>query len=506
VREADAAVLEKRRARIVARLDRDNLPEDLSRPVMTGSNLRYEMSARVQAMPCGGIGLIHELVRSIGLAESIDERVEVFKRHFPYHESDHVLNLVYNVMTGGTRLEDIERLRNDEAYLNTLGCQRIPDPTTAGDFLRRFATPDDAKALMNGINDARVRVWKKGLSRAEKKLALIDSDGTIAPTTGECKQGMDISYKGEWGYAPLLVSLANTQEVLFTMNRSGNRPSHDGAVEYMDAAIALVRRGGFKRVRLRGDTDFSLTHHFDRWHEDRVEFVFGMDCTAALVARAEALSDKDWKLLERPRHEASGERERPENVKDRIIAERGYTQLVGDEEKVAEFSYRPAACKHSYRVVALRKLIRVEKRQQLLFYEQRFFFYVSNVRKGQLSGGQVVFDANARCNQENVIEQLKNGVQALRMPSDNLVANWAYLVIGSLAWNLKIWLGLCLPKSEPAREIRRMEFRRFLTSVMLIPCQVLSTARRMVLRILSYTLWAPVLLDGVPYFRRWREA
>jgi len=254
-----------------------------------------------------------------------------------------------------------------------------------------------------------------------------------------------------------VVSLANTQEVLFTKNRSGNRPSHDGAVEYMDAAIALVRRGGFKRVRLRGDTDFSLTRHFDRWREDGVEFVFGMDCHEALVKRADALSDSDWKLLDRPRTAPTGERARPENVKERLIAERGYTQLVGDEEKVAEFSYRPAACKHTYRVVALKKLIRTEQHQPLLFYARRFFFYVTDVSRAELPADDVVFQANARCNQENVIEQLKNGVQAMRMPSDALVANWAYLVIGSLAWNLKIWLGLCLPTSEPAREIRRME-------------------------------------------------
>ena len=505
MRVQDAAVLAERGVRIQGRLDRDNIPDDLSRPMIAGCNVRYEMSARIQATPCGGIGLIHEMVRAIGLAESIDRRVEVFKRHFPYHESDHVLNLTYNIMSGGTRLEDLERLRNDEAYLNTLGCQRVPDPTTAGDFVRRFEV-EDVKALMAGINETRVRVWKKGLSRQEKKMALIDSDGTIAPTTGECKEGMDISYKGQWGYAPLLVSLANTQEALFIVNRSGNRPSHDGAVEYMDAAIELVRRGGFKRVRLRGDTDFSLTHHFDRWHDDGVEFVFGMDCNAALVERAEALSDQEWKLLERPRNEPTGARARPDNVKDRIIDERGYTKLVGDEEKVAEFTYRPGACQHSYRVVALRKLIRVEKHQQLLFYEQRFFFYITDVRKAELSTEEVVFQANARCNQENVIEQLKNGVQAMRLPADSLLANWTYMVIGSLAWNLKIWLGLCLPKGEPAREIRRMEFRRFLNSVMLIPCQVLSTARRTVLRILSYTPWAPVLLDGVPHFRRWRAA
>jgi hypothetical protein len=258
--------------------------------------------------------------------------------------------------------------------------------------------------------------------------------------------------------------------------------------------------------RAFGDTDFSLTRHFDRWHEDGVEFVFGMDCHPALVERAEALSENDWTLLERPHREPTGERARPDNVKQAIIAERGYTQLVGDEEKIAEFSYRPAACRHTYRIVALRKLIRVEQHQQLLFYERRFFFYVSNVRKAELPGEEVVFQSNARCNQENLIEQLKNGVQAMRMPSDGLVANWAYLVIGSLAWNLKIWLGLCLPTGEPAREIRRMEFRRFLNSVILIPCQVLHTARRLVLRILSYTPWAPVLLDGVLHLRRWREA
>jgi hypothetical protein len=471
--------------------------------MLGGTNVRYEMSARVQATPCGGIGLIHAMVRSIGLAESINHRVHVFKRHWPYHESDHVLNLAYNILAGGTRLEDIERLRQDQAYMNTLGAERIPDPTTAGDFTRRFEK-SDVGDLMMAINDARVRVWKKGLSREEKKLALIDNDGTIAPTTGECKEGMDISYKGTWGYAPLVVSLANTQEVLFTMNRSGNRPSHDGAAEYMDAAIALVRRGGFKRVRLRGDTDFSLTRHFDRWHQDGVEFVFGMDCNPALVEIAEALSDKDWTLLERPDKEPTGERARPENVKERIVDQRGYKKLVGDEEKVAEFSYRPAACERTYRVVALKKLIRVEQNQQLLFYERRFFFYISNVRKADLGTVEVVFEGNRRCNQENVIEQLKNGVQAMRMSSDSLLSNWAYMVIGSLAWNLKIWLGICLPKGEPAREIRRMEFRRFLSSVMLIPCQVLSTARRMVLRILTYTPWAPVLLDGVPHLRRWR--
>jgi hypothetical protein len=504
MRARDAVVWEAQRARLAARLDRDNLPADCSRPMLAGRNVRYEIAARVEAMPCGGIGLIHEMVRALGLARSIDERVHVFKRHFPYHESDHVLSLAYNVLCGGTRLEDLERLRSNAAYLNTLGCDRVPDPTTAGDFLRRF-DEEQVMELMGAMNTARVKVWKK-LPRKERALALVDVDGTIAPTTGECKEGMDISYKGTWGYAPLVVTLANTQEVLFVKNRSGNVPSHSGAVEYLDAAVALVRQGGFRRVRLRGDTDFSLTAHFDRWTADAVEFVFGMDAQRNLVELAERLSETDFAPLKRCAcPPVARPRQRPDHVKQIIIHERGYEKLILEAEHVAEIAYRPQKCRRAYRLIILRKTIRVERGQQHLFDQIRYLFYITNVDDDVLTPSEVVAEANDRCNQENLIEQLKNGVQALRLPSDALVSNWAYAVIATLAWNVKIWLSILLPQ-RLARELRRMEYRRFLHSVMLVPCQVLRTARQLVLRLLTYTPWAEVLLSGTQYFHRWRTA
>lgn len=474
------------------------------RPMLAGASGDYAVSGRIRALSCGGIGLVHQLVRSLGLAEAIDRHVHVFKRHFPYHESDHVLNLAYNVLAGGTCIEDLERLRQDEAYLDALGARRIPDPTTAGDFLRRF-DEENLFALMAAQNEVQLRVWKR-LGRGERELARIDVDGSIAPTSGECKEGMELTFKGEWGYAPLVVSLANTREVLFTANRPGNSASHAFAAPYMDAAVDLVRSGGFRRVRLRGDTDFSLTQNFDRWSENEVEFIFGIDGHPSFVARADGLAESAFRPLKRPskRQVRTEPRTRPENVKERIIRERGFENLVLESEHVAEIPYTPTRAAGTYRMIVLRKTIRVEKGQLRLGDEVRYLFYVTNVGRDQLSAEEVVFEANARCDQENVIEQLKNGVRAMRMPSDGLLSNWAYLMIASLAWNLKAWLSICLPQKNLGRELRRMEFRRFLNSLMLVPCQVVKSARRVVLRILAWTPWASVLLDGMEHFRRCR--
>src|SRR5512133_1862133 len=303
-------ILRNRKQRIQRRLRPQSWPER-DRPMLTGRNICYEMADKAQAISCGGIGVIHLLAQKIGLVDSINQKVEVLKRHLPYHESDHVLNLAYNIMAGGERLEDIELRRQDECFLNGLGAQRIPDPTTAGDFTRRF-TPENIVSLTDAINEARQRVWQEQPAGFLAK-AVLDVDGTIAGTLGECKAGMDISYKGIWGYAPLIVSLANTKEVLYLVNRPGNAPSHDGAGPWIDRAIALVKPHA-GQVHLRGDTDFSLTGKFDEWDQAGVTFNLGMDASAKLVALAQSLSEAQWRGLVRGEPEIKTEpRERPEN-------------------------------------------------------------------------------------------------------------------------------------------------------------------------------------------------
>ena len=249
MKEKDSRILGECKRKLAKPLERKQWAEQ-DMPMFRARNIHYEMAERTRAIDCGGIGAFHTLARRTGLIEAIDDSLHLLKRHLPYHESDHVLNIGYNVLTGGTCLDDIELRRNDETYMNGLCAARIPDPTTAGDFTRRFCE-DDVLALMESVNRIRVKIWRKRLSRKERKVGIIDVDGMVAATTGECKEGMDMAYNGVWGYHPLLVSLANTMEPLYLVNRSGNRPSHEGAAAWTGKAwFALLVRGREKRTGL----------------------------------------------------------------------------------------------------------------------------------------------------------------------------------------------------------------------------------------------------------------
>jgi hypothetical protein len=492
--------LANRKNRIERRLDKKRLG-NTSRPAFTAANIHYEFGDRCHGLAHGGIGAIHLLARRIGLIDAIDRNLHLLLIHLPYHESDHVLNFAYNALCDGTCLQDIELRRQDEVYLDALGAQRIPDPTTAGDFCRRFAAAD-VHTLIDTFNEVRQRVWARQPA-AFFDLARIDMDGTLVETTGECKVGMDIAYNGVWGYHPLVVSLANTGEVLSVLNRPGNRPSHEGAAAEVDRAVRVCFAGGFRQVLLRGDTDFSQTKYLDGWNADpRVRFIFGLDKSWAKHVLADDLQAAAWHKLDRPaRYEVKTQpRPRPPRVKEQIVRERAFENKRLVSEDVAEMPYRPSACQNIYRLIVVRKNLSVEKGELRLFDDYVYFYYLTN--DWTSSPATIVFEANQRCNQENLNAQLKGGVRALTAPVDNLESNWAYMVMTALAWNLKAWFALW-PTEGPGCHlaqhrqekdtILRMEFKTFVNAFLRLPCQIVRIGRRLIYRLLSWNPWQRVL-------------
>jgi hypothetical protein len=467
-------------------------------PVIGSNNVKYELADRSHAINYGGLSAMLKLAKHVGLVDKINQRVKLLKCHAPYHESDHVLALAMNALCGGTRLEHLESLRNDSAFLDAVGADSIPDPTTAGDFCRRFAQ-EDIDNLMLAINESRLHVWKQQ-DESFFEQANIDVDGIIVATTGECKEGMDISYKGSWGYHPLLISLANTKEVLAIVNRSGSVHSACNAATYLDKAISVCIGGGFKRIRLRGDCKFSQTEYLDPWDGLGIKFQFGYEAKANLVGIADELPESAWTRLSRPApYSVTGlPRTKPSNVKREIIRERGYVHLELLSEDVAEFEYRPVACKKTYRMVVIRKNISKEQGEARLLDEIRYYFYISNDPKS-VTQEEIVFGCNDRCDQENLIAQLTGGVRSLCAPVDNLLSNWAYMVMTSLAWNLKAWVALLIPvekehQAEHGGEKKRlltMEFRTFVKAIIFVPCQIIDHARQTVHRLLNWTDYTP---------------
>jgi hypothetical protein len=485
--------LKSRKRRVEARIDKANW-SGMS-PMIGTPSIKYELAERQQAISAGGIGSIMQLIERLELRKHINEAIPLLKLHLPYDEADHVLNIALNLLASGTCLDHLELRRTDEAFLNAVGAERIPDPTTAGDFCRRFDSLAVVQ-LMQAFNRVRQRVWRQQPNDFFD-VATIEADGTMVETNGEKKQGIGMNYKKQWGYHPLAITLANTGEPLYVVNRSGNRPSHEHASLFIDLAIEQCRAAGFRKIVVRGDTDFALTEHFDRWTEDDVEFVFGVDQMPNLVKLADALENTAWRPLRRrrsPPPKTATRRKRP-NYKQAIVVEKEYENKQLQREWIAEFDYQPSKCSRTYRLVVVRKEIKVTQGQQKLFDNTPYLFYITNASRQEKSDRQVVFAANDRCGQENTIGHMKS-CGALTAPLDTLHSNWAYMAIALLAWSLKIWSGLMIRPSgstpqkqaEAAikRRVIRMSFQTFCQTLIQVPAQIVRQSRRLVYRLLSY--------------------
>lgn len=424
----------------------------------------------------GGLALAVALGSRLQMARAIDERVSLLRARRPYHESDHVLTHVYNLFAGGTAIEDIADLQQSDPVRRMLGASRIPDPSTAGDFLRRF----DWKAigaLDQAIDEIQQRAWKRRYGVRKRALGVVDLDSHLHHVYGNQKQGADFTYKGGFGYHPLVISLAETQECLRLVNRPGNVGSAEGAAKYLSEVVPMLLCR-FKKVLVRGDSAFARQDIFDVCDRNGLHFAMVSAEHQNFPGLAEGVAEGEWQrfLSIRP-GSARKSRRRGRNLRRLHARRRGKRDLKLETQWLAEIDYKPARSKKAYRLIVRRQRIE-ESDQGELFELWRYRYVLTNLPRS-VSTERVVRQTYGRCDQENVIEQLRSGVAAMRMPTGGFLANYAYLVCARLAHNMKSWLAmLALPL-----EVMRWEWKRFRKSFVYVAARMIRTARQNILRL-----------------------
>ena len=462
-------------------------------PVKRGPVLRHPTlhlsSEASDTTPYGGLALATGLVRSLGIARDLDRELSLLYAHRPFHESDHVLTHVYTLYAGGTCIEDIADLQTSEPVRRILGADRIPDPTTAGDFLRRF-DKDALRSLDQVIDRAQEKVWKRRYGKKKAARAVIDLDSCVRPVYGDQKEGTDFTYKGSFGYHPLVISMAGTMECLRLINRSGNEGSAVGSETHLRELFPMLGRR-FKQVIVRGDSAFAKQAIFDACEEAGHHFAVVSPQQRNFVSLFEALPGDQWKPYRQRKQtsEPKGkQRKRGPNYRRERALSRNKRNLQLEKQWIAEIAYQPERSEQSYRLIARYQEIE-EHEQGELFTLTRFRFILSNLPP-KVSAEEVMDLTYQRCDQENLIEQLQNGVAALGMPTGGMLSNAAFMTCARLAHNLKPWLAqLALP-----RETMRWEWKRFRRSFVYCAARVVFTARQVHVRFADSHRFAGAIL------------
>jgi hypothetical protein len=457
-------------------------------PVLRHPKLLFS-SEPSDTTPYGGLALAVSLVRSLGVAKDLNRELSLLASHRPFHESDHVLTHVYNLYSGGTCIEDIADLQTSEPVRRILGANRVPDPTTAGDFLRRF----DAESLKNldrVIDQAQEKIWKRRYGKKKAARAIVDLDSCVRPVYGDQKEGTDFTYKGSFGYHPLVISLAETMECLRLVNRSGNTASADGSENHLRELFPMLGHR-FKQIIVRGDSAFAKQPIFDACEEAGHFFAVVSAQQQNFARLFEALPAEAWKPYRQREPKAVGRvkrRQRDPNRRRQRARGRHKRDLQLKKQWIAEIAYQPNRSQKPYRLIARYQEIE-EHEQGHLFMLTRFRFALSNL-PSSVPAEEVIDLTYQRCDQENLIEQLQHGVTAMRMPTGGMDSNAAFLTCARLAHNLKPWLAqLALPI-----ETMRWEWKRFRRAFVYCAAQVVHTARQVHVRFADSHRFADTIL------------
>jgi len=397
-----------------------------------------------------GIVLLHDFARRLGVAQELDNELAVKTRERGYPESEGVGSLVYNTILGGSCLSDLEVLRGDEGTQALLGVEGVLAPTTAGEFLRKFDLGD-----VHDLQRVNLRLQERVRPQQTATTCTIDLDSSIYEQASSHKEGSTKAYNGEVGYHPLFAVWAEEGELLFSHLRRGSAHTVRNAVGFLRQTRKRVPTGA--TLKLRADSGF-YSKEVVQWCEaEGVTFTLTADQTAPLLAAIAALPERRWHPL-------------PED----------------DLADVAELRYQPVGWGQSYRYVVKREL--AEKKSGDLYWQYHALVTNDEARPA----AEVMVWHLQHADMENAIKEHKSGFGLEKLPTQKFHANWAYLLMGQIAFNLVAWFKrLVLPPSYQRTTIKTIRHH-----LLNLAGKIVHTARRYFL----------IISEGYRYQAVWQFA
>ena len=353
-----------------------------------------------------GTVLLHDFAQRLGVEQRLEEELSVKTRERGYGEGQASSGLVYNLILGGAHLSDLEVLRGDRGTQELMAAEAILAPTTAGEFLRKFTIGD-----VHDLQRVHRRLQQHVRPQQQTTTCTIDLDSSSYEQASSSKEGSTKAYNGEVGYPPLCAVWAEAGELLFSHLRRGSAHTTRNILWFLRQTRTRVPDTAVKK--LRADSGFYSKGVVEWCEAAGFTFTITADQTAPLLEAITALSERRWR-----------------NLPESALAE------------VAELRYQPTGWAHSYRYVVKRELAETKT-------GERYWKYHATVTKeeGQ-SAREVVVWHLRHAAMENAIKEHKSGFGLEKLPTQKFHANWAYLLIGQLAFNLVAWFKrLVLPPS-----------------------------------------------------------
>jgi len=394
-----------------------------------------------------GLSLFYAMAEILKIPKSLDDHVQVKQRDSGYPESEHILALAANAFVGGDFLDDLEALREDDGIKMAIGRKEIPDPTTAGDFCRRFSRGHILQ-INKAFAEIEHEVYKK---RKDVSDLTIDVDAKVHEVYGKKKQGAAKAYNGVYSLQPMYAFADETDELLHVEVRSGNTHPGAKAVSYL-RRLAKKIPSSVEKIYLRSDSAFYNREVVEFCEEKGWEFSITADQTAALLRAINTLAPDAW-------------------CQDTEDAEIAY----------GEFTYNPVKWKKGCRYLVRREREKEKQGQKALFEKYSYYVVVTN-KEGEVKALMKTHAGRGRC--EKRIGQFTNEFLS-HLPLKEFMANWVYLLCAQLAYNLSLWIrDLVLPKGYRKKHIKRI--RR---TIGLIASKVISGGRQISLRISLLHHW-----------------